>query len=447
MRTRSSKQQSDSALSMRFILPVIGENVLTIMIGLTFSQIISGISSSALAAIGMANTVQNFVFAVFSMITTGASVLVARRVGEGNGQDAAEIVEQSVLLSIVFGSAVAMLCIAAASPILHLLMPTAEDALFAEAVSYFRILMLSLPFYVLHNTLSVIFRSAGNGKTPLRIALLMNLVQLGAGFLFISALGLEEVGAGLAYVLCRMLGAALILHSLLHYHVHFAVRMRNMLRVKPSVCKYILRTGIPTSIESIFVQFGYMLANSMSIALGTFEAGVYQILNTLNTFVGLPQNITLVAALPIAGQLIGAGKPSEARRTGRIVWGASIAATVVLCVFLMIFATPIVSIYSSDSATIAASAGLIWLLLVLNVPAASINSIDPQLRAGGDAKQVMLNALCTVWLIRLPLTYLFCFVLHLGVSGIFLGNTAALIVRATIGFLRHCGNKWLTRRV
>lgn len=157
---------TDSALSMRFILPVIGENLLTITIGLVFSQIISGISSSALAAIGMANTVQNFVFALFSMITTGASVLVARRIGEGRGVEAAGVVEQASFLSVAFSAAVAALCFLFASPILRLLMPGAEDALFGEAVAYFRILMLSLPFYALHSVLSAIFRAAGNGKRP-----------------------------------------------------------------------------------------------------------------------------------------------------------------------------------------------------------------------------------------------------------------------------------------
>ena len=442
-----NRSASDSALSMRFILPVIGENVLTIMIGLSFSQIISGISASALAAIGMANTVQNVVFALFSMVTTGASVLVARRIGEGKGMEAARVIEQSSLLAVVLSTAVAALCFLLANPLLRLLMPTAEDALFSEATAYFRILMLSLPFYVLHSTLSSVFRASGNGKTPLRIALMMNLVQLASGFLFINGLGLEEIGAGLAYVFCRMVGAGLLLYALLHYHVHFVVRLRSMFHFKPAVCRHILQIGVPSGFESVFVQLGYMIANSMSIALGTFEAGVYQILNTLNTFVALPQNVTLVAALPIAGQLIGAGKPEEARRTGRKVWAAAIAVTFLLCGILMLFAEPLVSIYSSDQATIAAAAGMTWLLLVLNIPAASINSIDPQLRAGGDARQVMLNALATVWLIRLPLTYLFCFVWHMGVSGIFLGNTAALCVRATVGFLRHCGNKWLVRKV
>ena len=64
----------DESLSFRFTLPVVAENVLTIFIGLLFSRIISTISASALAAIGMSNTVMAVVSALFSVVTTGAAV-------------------------------------------------------------------------------------------------------------------------------------------------------------------------------------------------------------------------------------------------------------------------------------------------------------------------------------------------------------------------------------
>ena len=69
----------DESLTVKFVLPVIMENSLTIFIGLAISQIISTISSSALAAIGMANTIMTVVSAFFSMVTTGTSIMVARQ--------------------------------------------------------------------------------------------------------------------------------------------------------------------------------------------------------------------------------------------------------------------------------------------------------------------------------------------------------------------------------
>lgn len=439
--------RNEKNASLRFVLPVIGENMLTITIGLVFSQIISGISASALAAIGLANTVQNLVFALFSMVTTGASVLVARRIGEGDYREASTTIEQASFLSVVCSVAISALCILFSHPLLRLLMTNAEDALFNEAVSYFRILMLSLPCYVLHSTHSAVFRSMGDGKTPLRVAILMNIVQLGAGFAFISLFHLEEIGAGLSYVLCRIAGCAFIMRALLHDHRYCAISIRRMLHVNGEACRHIVRIGAPLSVESVFVQVGYLLANSMAIALGTAEAAVYQILNTLNAFVALPQNVTGVVGVSIVGRLIGEGHPDKARRSGRVIWAVSLGCTLLLSGILLLFAHPVAAIYASDEAVISAAAGIMWCLLMLNLPAASINAIDPQLRAGGDVRFVMYSSLTAVWLIRLPMTYLFCFVFDFGVAGIFVANTISLIYRAALGFFRHCGSRWIKKKL
>ena len=154
----------DKNPTLRFTLPVMLENTLTIFIGLVFSRIISTISGSALAAIGMANTVMAVVFSAFSMVTTGAAVLVSRQIGAGDGPAAADSIEQGTFLSLVFSCAVTALCIVTAPQLLRLLMPTAEDQLFNEAVRYYCMLMLSLPAYVLHAMLSTACRSTGDSR-------------------------------------------------------------------------------------------------------------------------------------------------------------------------------------------------------------------------------------------------------------------------------------------
>ena len=111
------------------------------------------------------------------------------------------------------------------------------------------------------------------------------------------------------------------------------------------------------------------------------------------------------------------------------------------------FGTPISSIYSNDPATIAESARLIWILIFMNTTGMSINAIDPQLRAGGDVKYVMITTLIAVWGIRLPLTYFMCFHWNFGVLGIFLANTISLVFRVITGLVRYCGSKWMYKKV
>ncbi len=437
----------DESLSLRFMLPVIGENVFTILIGLVFSRFISTISTSALAAIGLANNVQAVLYGLFGMVVTGAAVLVARHVGAGSGKEAADTVEQTVFLTLVSTVAVALACILGADGLMRLLMPAADEVMRGEAVRYFRTLMLSLPFYILYTALSGICRSLGNGRSPLLAAVVMNLIQLGAAWLFIRVFQWEATGAGLAYVVCRLAGAAFLLVTLLHDHRYFALSVKGMLRPRRATCGRILRLGVPCGIEGVFLNMGYMLGNTMALALGTLQGNVFQILTTLSTFATIPQTICANIALSAAGHLLGAKRYGDVRKAGASVWWGGIISQTALTGIVVLFAGPLAGLYSSDAAVVENSAAIMWILLFVNVAGISINAIDPQLRAGGDVRFVMAVTLSAVWLIRLPLSWLFCFHWDLGVLGIFLANGISLWVRAGLGLARWFGKKWMYKKI
>lgn len=433
--------------TFRFMLPVMLENVLGIFISMAFSRIISGISPSALAAIGMANTIMNVVYGAFSLVITGGAVLISHHIGAGRRQEAAQTTGQAILLAAVSSTAIALLCIVTSRFVLHLLMPTAEEALFDEAVRYYCVLMASLPFHVLIGVLGGAMRAQGNSRLPMITGLITNALLLVFGWLFIVVLPLQEIGAGLAYICCRLIGAALSLYALMHDHRCFTLRLRDMLHADFSIVARILRIGVPVAIEGVFTSIGYMLANSMSIALGTLESGVYQIMNTLNGFIGIPQTICNVVALSVVGRLLGAMDYKAARKTGRVIWIAGISVSLLLGLIVVIFAEPLSGLYTNDPAAVSMSSAMMWILVVMDVAGCSINAIDAQLRAGGDVKYVMMSTMTGVWLIRLPLTYLFCFVWDFGVLGIYGANTIALYYRAILGFVRHCGTKWMTKKL
>ncbi|MBP3705116.1 MAG: MATE family efflux transporter [Clostridia bacterium] len=441
------QKQSDSLLSLRFTLPIIIETLFGIFINLIISGIISGISPSAMAATGMSNTVMTVIFAFFSIVIGSSAVIVSRHIGAGEGKEAGEVISQTLLLSIVFSVTIMVLSITLSTPLFRLLMPTAEDTLFNESVRYFRIIMLSLPFHVLFSAMTPIFRAMGNSQVAFTAVAILYVCLLSSSWFFVNVLHLEEIGAGLAYIVCRVVGVVCCLIVLLRDHRFFTLHIRDIFRFRRDICARIFRLGIPMSLESIIVQFGYMLANSMAISLGTFESGVYSIINTLNSFAGLAQGICSAIGTAVIGQLLGAGKPDRARKIGRGIWAAGIAATAALCGILILAGEPLSALYSSDPATISASSGLLWVLLVLDLAGVSINAIDPQLKAGGDATFVMIVTVSAVWLIRLPLTWLFCFRLDMGVLGIYVANAISLYFRAIVGFIRHCGNKWYAKKI
>ncbi len=440
-------EQLDSALSSRFVVPVIAENMFTIATTMITTQVISTISSSALAAIGMANTVWNVIVALFSVVTTGTVLLVARQIGAEQYEEASDTIEQSILLSIAGSLLISIVGVISATGLLRLLMPTAEEALFMEAVRYYRIVLLSLAGLVTTSMLSGVSRGMGDSRTPLVANTTMNLSLVLFAWLFVNRLHMEEIGAGLAYVGCRLIGIAIMLYSIIGRNRLLHIRIREIFKPHFDTIRHICMIGLPVSIESIFVQVGYLVAGSMSIALGTFRSTVYQVMNTLTNFTSIPQAICAAITMTAVGHLLGAKKEKDSRKAANFIYIAGMVTSAVLVAGLFLGGRFFVSIYSSDEAVIQKTIENFWILIPYTAVCMGVNCTDPQLRAGGDVRFVMCSTLIAVWVIRLPLTYLFCFILDWGEMGIYAANTIALLQRALVGIVRRSGKKWIKKTV
>ena len=121
------------------------------------------------------------------------------------------------------------------------------------------------------------------------------------------------------------------------------------------------------------------------------------------------------------------------------------AASILLAGFNMLSAKWTGGFYTTDPETLNAVSSGMWILLVMNIAGISINCVDPQIRAGGDVRFIMMNSLIAVWAIRLPLTYVFSYILDWGVVGIYAANAVSLYVRAAVGLIRKKGRKWIKR--
>lgn len=436
----------DSHPTLFFVIPVMLENFLSTGAGLVFSWLIGGISGSALTTISLGNQVINLIVAAAAMLTTGTGILCARLLGAEDKLEASKIVEQSLFLAVVSAIGITALCLIFANPLMTLLMPNAEPQVLSEGIAFFRVLILSLPATFLINTLNSVLRSSGDSRSPMMVTGTVCGLQLLFAWLFLRLLGMDVMGAGLVYLLCRIGGAALGLYILLHSH-RYHIRLRNVLRPDMSVFKRILGVGIPTSVESIFVQTGYLVANSMIIGLGTFQAAVYNVANTLYSFASLIQAISIPVATTIIGQLIGAKDYKKARRSGWTIWVVTMAASLIVSGLLLIFANHLTPIYSADPEVQKSAAAAMLSVFFMCIPAISLNAHDPQLRAGGDVKYVMYVTIIAVWVVRLPATWLLCYHWNWGASGVFWANTLSLCFRVLFNMPRFIRGKYLYMRV
>ena len=429
--------------TVRFALPVMAENILTMVTTQIAAMMIGQISGASLAASGTGNAMINVTTAVFTMINTGSAVLISRLVGAGSAREAADTLEQAVSLLVMTSVAAAVLFLAAAWPLMRLLMPTAEAALMDEAVVYFRISAASFPFLMLQTLLCGALRAAGNSRAPMFLVVGMNALMALMAWLFIIVCRLGMFGAGMAYAAARVVGAAAAAVIVIRYHGRFSIRLSNLLRPRPAAYRRIFRIGVPMAVESVSVQVGYLIGNSLTVGLGTLSATVYQVCSSINNFTWMPNGACAATAQAMVGLRLGEGRIDEAKKVTRHVWLAGAAGVLAIGVVMALSGQFMAGLYSSDEAVISMSRPILWLMLLLSVPGMSVNTTDSTLRAGGDAKFVMMASVIGVWLIRLPFTWLLAYRLEMGVVGVFLANGLSLGFRTVMGLARFASGKWI----
>ena len=437
----------DKKIIIKFTYPVVTENIVSISLSLIVSMLIGGISGNALAIIGISNTAFTFGISAFAVLTNTPAILTARFIGANENAKASEVIEQSIFLTIAFGFTTAAAIQLFSAGIVKLLMTNADAALIAETLSFFRIFSLSFPTMLLYQVLCGIMRSSGNSIMPMTASILMNLLHLIFTWLFAYLLKLGIIGIAISYVTARFIGMLIILIAVLRSEYNFHIYVKNIFRPKLSVFKRIFRLGLPISIESALVQGGYLAANIMVVSLGIQSAAAYQVANTVNTFISLPQSVSNAVSLVTGGQLIGAGEYKKARTIVWFILLAALAATLIIGLPIAAGGAFVSSFYSSNPEVIVESASLLPLLILVAVPACFINVFDPVLRAGGDPKFVMTSGILGVWLVRIPVTYLLCFSFGMGPTGIFLGNFIGLTVRSASNLIRFLSGGWLHKEV
>ena len=433
--------------TVRFALPVMAENILTMATVQVAAMLIGRIGGVSLAASGTGNNMSTFTTAAFSMINTGTAVLISRLVGARKEREASDMLEQAAGLLLLVSVAAALLFLAAARPIMRLLMPVAEDLLMDEAVIYFRISAVSFPFLMLHTLLSGALRAAGNSRAAMYLGAGMNVLMVVLAWLFIVPCALGILGAGLAYALARLAGAVAGAVIVLRYHGRLVILPRNIFRPRLAAWRHIFRIGAPITLEQISVQSGYLIANSMAVGLGTLSATTYQVCSSLNNLMWIPNGICMATAQAMVGMRLGEGRPAEARQVAWRIWLAGAVSVTLLGIIMAVFGRTMAGLYSTDKAVIDMSQPILWLSIFLSVPGMSINSMDGTLRAGGDAKYVMAASMVGVWFIRLPLTWLLAYRLNMGVFGVFMANCISLAFRMVMGIIRFASGKWIHQTI
>lgn len=441
----SARQRDFRSEILRLAWPAIVENLLHTMVGIVDTAMVGRLGAGALAAVGLGNQVNQLGLTVFSALATGSTALVARHVGAGEQDRARAVARQSLVLGLFVSGTVMLIFLAAARGVLGVLFRRAEAAVLAEAAGYVRIVSLAMILNFFLIVINAVLRGAGDTKTPMQITALVNVINVVVNALFIYGLGpfpaLGVAGAAVGTAVAQACGGLLALWVLLRNRL-LPVRLTDSFRPDSEVIRRITSIGVPAGVEQGMLRVGQLIYTMIISSLGTVPYAAHQVALNAESLSFMPGAGFGVAATTLVGQNLGAGRPGDAEKAGRITRSLGMLVMSSMGLIFFLFPAPIVRIFSHDPEVLAQAVVCLRLVALAQPSLAVWMILAGGLRGAGDTRAIMKMVMVSFMGVRLGLAYVLSLRLGLGLTGAWIGMVADLFLRSLLIQRRFSRGGW-----
>lgn len=424
-------------------IPMVIEMFMESLFALVDVFFVSKVGIDAVTTIGLTEAVLTLIYSVAIGCSSGATALVARRIGEKDPKAASFTAFQALMVGVTFGVVTGVVGIFFAEDILKFM--GASPEVLATGTNFVRIMLGSNVVIMLLFLLNGVFRGAGDPAIAMRTLLLANGLNIILDPIFIFGLGpipaMGVTGAAIATTTGRTIGVLYQLYNL--FWGKGAIRIeRPMMRIDLGIIRRLLEVSLSGAIQFIIASASWIFLMRIISRFGSESVAGYTIGIRVIIFALLPSWGLANAASTLVGQNLGAKQPDRAEKSA---WRAGYFNTIfllgvsVLCFVL----APVIMTFFTDKPEVAKIGTMTLRILGLgNVMYAYGMVISQAFNGAGDTRTPMIVNFICFWLIEIPLGYLLAVTLGMGVLGICIAVPASESLLALILIVIFRKGKW-----
>ncbi len=401
------------------------------------------------AAIGVSWQIFLVVVVFISSLFTGMSVLVARFAGADDSELVDRTVYQAFLTAIGLSLGVlAPVGYLAAPALLGLV--NATPAVQAEALPYLRIMFVFSSGMLIFFMLGGALRSAGDARTPLRLGIVVTLLNLVLNVILIRGLGpipgLGTRGAAIGTVIAT---GGVGLYALIRLWLgSWVVRFPRGKSLAPDldIIRAIFRFGLPTGVQGVAMNVGGVLLLAFvgslpqsAAAHAAFTVTYTQLFSLITwTSVGL-----MGAAAAVAGQNLGAGLPDRSASAVQVASRIGVGTATAIGLLFLLIPRPLLGIFGMDEPHVVdLGVQLLRYLSVSGLFIAVALTYTGGLQGTGDTKSPLYISIVSQIVVPLGMCSLIYLFGTLEPHDIWLAIVLGHITRAVLSVLRFRQGRW-----
>jgi putative MATE family efflux protein len=431
---------------LQLALPVGLETVFQTSFGLIDQIIVGLLGASAVAGVGLANSMSFIVMLVYSAVGTGSGVLIAQAYGRKDMGEVSAIAALGLIAAGTFGLCTALPL--ALFPATILRWVGAEENVANETAGYFQMFAASAPLVVVTAVSTATFRSLSDTRTPMVITI--GAVALNTLLSFLLVLGVSPfpklgvLGAGAATLIAQFARCSVLL--VLLYRRGEGPRWTWPWQYKGirTISKRLTEITYPLGLSEMLWGASAFVYTVIFTHLGTIALAGSQIAMVIeNLFIAAAAGLA-PAAIASVGQAIGAGSIGYAKKNAAAVLQLGILAGLFFT-FVLIGAGFLLSILYPRVGKDVLQVAFWGILIAATVqPVKVLNSIlgNGVLPSGGDTKFVLTGHLIGSYLVGIPAAVLLGTFAGFSALGVFGARALEEVVKVIVFFLRFRTPAW-----
>ena len=356
---------------LQLAIPNIISNITVPLLGLVDMTLMGHLGDKKyIGAIALGGVIFNLIYWSFGFLRMGTSGFTAQAYGEDNQSKAITILARGLLVAL----SASLLVISLQVPIEWVSFKLIHGSRDVEVLArqYFRIRIWAAPATISIYALSGWFLGMQNARTPMTIAIIVNLANIGFNCLFVYGLGMKSDGVALGTVMAQYIGllSSLYLLNQKYKSLFSHIKRATILNVEAMLAFFRVNGDIFFRTLCIIAVFTFF--TSRSAATNDSILAVNALLLQFLMFYAHFIDGFAFAGEALVGKYLGARKPIELKQVIRqlFIWGGSL--TLVYSILYYFGNDIILSLLTDNQEVISAAAPyLFWVVFVPVVGTAS----------------------------------------------------------------------------
>ena len=370
----------------KMAIPTIIAFLINSIYGLADTYFVSSLGLNATAAVSVNQSLDQLIMMFGSMLALGSNAYIARLLGAGREKKASETLSTAFFTAMFFGVILLIFGVTFMTPMVRLLgaTPTCEQ----YSIDYATYVLFAAPFMVSNFVMNQCLRSEGSST----------LSMIGMGFggilncvldpIFIFTFDMGVAGASLATAISKVVSFAILIFPYITRRSMLHLSIRNY---KPDweMAKEVFSVGSSALFRSGLAVVSAILINREA---GLISDAVLAGIGVTNKVMMFPFSIILgfgSGYQPVSGFNWGAKNYKRVRESYRFALKTALIGSVLMAVFLSVFAVPVIRLFAGADAEMEQIGSLCIRLQCIAMPihawAAMVNMLCSSLGVGWGA--------------------------------------------------------------